>query len=411
MTSTFRNRMRHEKAATVSAIAVTALAFAFPVLQPAQAQTYSILHVFTGGKDGGGAGGPLTEGPDNELYGASPLGGKYDYGMLFKMTKDGKHETFLNSFQYWNGLDPNPNLILDPSGVIYGETNNGGDDNYTGVFYGLSGHKETVIHQFPYNLTTDGYNPVGQIAVDAQGNFYGATQNGGTTNNNGTIFKIDPSGNETVLYNFQGQADGSSPGGVVLGPDGDLYGTTSCTWSCYSEGGEVFKIDTSGNLTVLYTFTGGASGGTPNGYLLFDAAGNIYGTTYLGGTGPCDAYGYPGCGTVFKLAPDGTETVLYSFQGSTDGNAPPGGVIADSKGNLYGVTTGGGDLNINNGGCGVVYEVTPQGQETVLHTFEGSPNDGCVPEGELLLSKNVLYGIAAAGSTYKYGSVFKIDLK
>jgi uncharacterized repeat protein (TIGR03803 family) len=246
------------------------------------------------------------------------------------------------------------------------------------------------------------------MAVDAQGNFYGATRNGGTTNN-GTIFKIDPAGNETVLYNFLGQADGSLPLGLVWGPDGALYGATSCTYTCYSGGGTLFKVDTAGNLTTLYSFAGTTDGNVPNGYLQFDAAGNIYGTTFFGGLNGCGYYTF-GCGTVFKLAPDGTETVVYEFQGSTDGTYPSGGVIADTKGNLYGVTLNGGDLNINAPpGCGVVYKLNTRGKETVLHTFESS--DGCQPEGELLLSKKVLYGAANAGGTTAYGAIFKIDLK
>jgi uncharacterized repeat protein (TIGR03803 family) len=402
--------VRQEKAATVSAIAILSLAFALPALQPAQAQTFSILHVFTGGKDGGGSRGPLIEGPDHQLYGASTVGGKYLEGNLFKMTEDGKHETLLDSFKYWNGYEPNPYLILDPSGTIYGATSQGGANGDIGTFYEvISRNHEKVIHQFPYNVTTDGNGPAGAIAVDAQGNYYGATSGGGA-NGSGTIYKIDPSGNETVLYNFSpANVSGGDPGGLVLGPDGDLYGTAGCSYSCYSGGGTVFKVDMSGNLTTLYAFSGGSDGNDPGGALLFDAAGNIYGTTFFGGTGPCNTDGYAGCGTIFKLAPNGTETVLYNFQGSTDGAFPSSGVIADGKGNIYGVTLNGGDLNLYfNEGCGVAYELNTQGQESVLHTFESG--DGCLPEGELLRSRNVLYGVAFEGGSGD-GTVFKIDLK
>jgi uncharacterized repeat protein (TIGR03803 family) len=377
-------------------------------VQAAQAQTFKVIHYFSGLLDGGNSVGPLTEGPDHRLYGVSNLGGKYLFGNVFKIAKDGRDLTVVNSFEYWNGYEPSPWLIFGPAGTILGTTSQGGGDNDLGVFYELSAHhKETVLHQFPYGGTADGWAPGGPMATDGQGNIYAATGTGGTSDF-GTIYKIDTSGNETILYNFLGQSDGSGPEGLVSGPGGYFYGTTACSDACYTGGsGHVFKVDSAGNLTILYTFSGGADGGDPNAYLLFDAKGNIFGTTGLGGNSGCPIGNFDyGCGVVFKLTPEGKESVIYAFPPapSLGGANPSSGVIADGKGNLYGVTVDGGT-----DACGVAYKVSLKGEETVLHSFQAP--DGCPPEGEMLLSGNTLYGVSRFGAGAGFGSLWTIDLK
>ena len=204
------------------------------------------------------------------------------------------------------------------------------------------------------------------------------------------------------LYSFTGGADGGSPAaGVILDPAGNLYGTTA--FGGASDQGVVFKLDTTGTETVLYSFTGGTDGGKPQAGLIRDSAGNIYGTTTFGGI----ASGYSGYGVVFKLDTTGTETVLHSFTGGADGSGP-GGVIRDSAGNLYGTTGGGGIANCLFGGCGVVYKLDTTGTETVLYSFTGG-SDGSGPGDVILDSAGNLYGITDGGGASNLGVVFKLD--
>jgi uncharacterized repeat protein (TIGR03803 family) len=179
---------------------------------------------------------------------------------------------------------------------------------------------------------------------------------------------------EKVLHAFQGGSDGAQPsGGLVADQNGNLYGPTEgggTGTECDGNTGcgTLFKIAKDGGETVLYSFQGGSDGISPIGSLLIDNSGNLYGATQGGAGSGCAGYG---CGTVFKLATDGTETVLYAFQGGSDGQLPAGGLIADTSGNLYGLTGQGGDLNGSEcaevGGCGTVYEVQPNGTKITLY--------------------------------------------
>lgn len=198
---------------------------------------------------------------------------------------------------------------------------------------------------------------------------------------------------ESVLYSFKGGNDGASAvlGNLVADKQGNLYGTTpyggtansKCTnGSC----GVVFKITPAGKEKVLYRFTGGADGGFPQSGLAIDAQGNLYGTTFSGGIANCSGNG---CGTVFKVTPSGTETVLYSFTNGNDGALPKGGLVLDKLGNLYGTTEVGIASTF-----GTVFKLTPSGTETVLHYFAGGTADGADPSyGNLLMDANGnLYG-------------------
>jgi uncharacterized repeat protein (TIGR03803 family) len=189
------------------------------------------------------------------------------------------------------------------------------------------------------------------VIRDPAGNLYGTTNGaysdvgGGGSHNAGVVFKVDPFGNDTVLYSFTGGADGSSPNGLIRDLQGNLYGTTSGGGA--SGAGVVFKVDTSGNETVLYSFAGGSDGGYPLWVTLVrDSAGDLYGTTGGGGAS--------GAGVVFKLDTSGHETVLYSFTGGADGGTPYAGVVLSPEGNLYGTTAFGGQTN-----AGVVFEIKP----------------------------------------------------
>jgi uncharacterized repeat protein (TIGR03803 family) len=203
----------------------------------------------------------------------------------------------------------------------------------------------------------------------------------------------------SVLYSFKGGTDGANPfGGLLRDSGGNLYGTTiyGGTGGCNDGFGDlgcgtVFKLDTSGNETVLHSFTGTPDGEYPYAGLVRDSSGNLYGTTESGGVGSCTGFG-AGCGTAFKLDTSGNETVLHSFTGTPDGEYPAAGLVRDSSGNLYGTTIQGGS-NPGPYTSGTVFKIDAGGNETVLHSFTGHPSDGASPFAELMLdSVGNLYG-------------------
>jgi uncharacterized repeat protein (TIGR03803 family) len=341
---------------------------------------------------------------------------------VYKLTKDGV-ETILYSFT--DGADgalPRGGLVLDTAGNLYGTTSAGGTGGYGVVFKMDAAGNEAVLYSFTGGA--DGGEPDGRLFIDGAGNIYGTTLSGGTSGN-GVVFKLDTTGKESVLYNFAGSPDGSSPNaGLLQNVANTFYGTTTgggnldCGSSTKPVGcGTVFKLDTSGNETVLYRFTGGddgADGAFPLTSLIQDSAGNLYGTTAAGSPGPCydiiNPNPRPGsfiihCGTVFKVDGTGTETVLHHFAGQNDGASPQGDLIIDWAGNLYGTTPYGGtghclafgtpDVNV---GCGTIYKVDWNGNETVLYSFS-SP--GIAPEGGMVAD--------ASGNLYgtTHGSVFE----
>ncbi len=215
---------------------------------------------------------------------------------------------------------------------------------------------------------TDGSYPNGALIADAMGTYYGTTRVGGSSGF-GTVYKV-ANGQESVIYGFTGGSDGSFPrDGLLLDAEGSLYGVTSSGGD--SGLGTVFKITLDGTKTTLHSFAGSTDDGAdPNGDLIADADGNLYGTTFSGGIGDCDG----GCGTVFKLMPDGQESILYAFVGTPrpEGASPAAGLIADAEGNLYGTTYHGGKPGCGQPtGCGTIFKITPDGQESVLHEFKG----------------------------------------
>jgi uncharacterized repeat protein (TIGR03803 family) len=321
----------------------------------------TVLHTFTG-PDGVNPVASLIRDEEGNLYGTAVAGGSSagGGGTVFRLDRAGK-ETVLYSFT--GGADGSApyGVIRDEKGNLYGTTQYGGASN-DGVVYRLDRtRKETLLHTF--TGTPDGVNPTGGLIRDEEGNLYGATTRGGTAGI-GLVFKLDPTGQETVLYSFAGGADGAYPeGGLVRDEVGTIYGTTAIGGAFNN--GVVFRLDRSGKETVLYTFTGGTDGAFPYGSL-FLGAGYLYGTTFFGGdlTSPeLDCSG-TGCGVVFKLDQAGTETVLYTFTGAADGANPYVGLLQDEEGNFYGTTGYGGDLTspqplCTGFGCGVVFKLKP----------------------------------------------------
>ncbi|MGP8200630.1 MAG: choice-of-anchor tandem repeat GloVer-containing protein [Limisphaerales bacterium] len=253
----------------------------------------------------------------------------------------------------------------------------------------------TTIYSFsPYAATDAGIEPVAGLALGGDGNFYGTTTGGGA-NGPGTVFRATPSGSETTLYSFDIRYDGGEPRcALVLGNDGNFYGTTSdYHGSGLNNQGTVFRISTGGAFAVLATFNG-TNGAEPFGGLVVGADSNFYGTTSSGGAS--------GSGTVFKMTPSGTLTTLHSFSGGTsDGGCPKAGLVQGNNGDFYGVTTGEDTFS-----SGTVFKITAAGVLTTLHRF-GS--DGIDPYGGLVLGTDGnFYGTTSAGGAHGDGTVFKI---
>ena len=276
-----------------------------------------------------------------------------------------------------------------------------------------------------FDGTDGGAFPAGVSLVQAtDGNFYGITESGGAYNNSmfcqggcGTVFKVTPQGALTTLYSFCAQSnctDGAVPfGGLALGRDGNLYGTTTVggAYNCNSHRcGTVFKITTGGSLATLYSFcsqSNCADGSYPLAGLVQGSDGNFYGTTYEGGSD--DFCPLDGCGTVFVITPGGTLTTLYRFcpqMGCLDGANPIAGLVQGNDGNFYGTSQA---------SLGTVFKMTPQGTLTTLYSFSGL--DGAYPRGVLVQgSDGNFYGTTEAGgggglgicSEYGCGTVFRI---
>jgi len=396
------------KSIRVCAVASLAAACVMTMLaaQSAQAQTYTqkVLHTFTGGTDGANPYAALIRDAQGNFYGTTEGGGSSGfYGTVFKLDKTGK-ETVL--YRFTGGADggvPYDSLIEDAQGNLYGTTRLHGAYGYGVVFKLSKIGKETVLYSFcpGGGVCTDGANPYAGLIRDAKGNLYGTTFGGGASGA-GTVFKLSMSGKETVRYTFTAGTDGGMPGaGLIRDAKGNLYGTTYMGGA--SGNGTVFKLDPTGKETVLYSFTGGTDGANPFAGLI-RAKGNFYGTTTTGVANK---------GTVFELSHVGgkwTEKTLYAFTGGTDGANPSAGVILDAKGNIYGTTSNGGDLNSCNGlGCGVVFKLDTSGTETVLYSFTGG-DDGANPVdvGVIQDVKGNLYGTTWQQGASGYGTVFKL---
>ncbi|MGH6890425.1 MAG: choice-of-anchor tandem repeat GloVer-containing protein [Rhizomicrobium sp.] len=253
------------------------------------------------------------------------------------------------------------------------------------------------------------------MVVAANGNFYGTTEACGKHLWYGTVFKFE-SGlhrRESLLYSFKGGRDGSYPeAGLIGDAQGNLYGTTGyggrtklCTVGGFGGCGTIFRLAPDGTKTVLYEFKGPPDDGfIPAAELVMDASGNLYGTTVEGGVSGCE---YETCGVVFRLAPDGTETVLHAFTGKHgDGGNPPAALTFDSAGDLYGTTEYGGTKGCGTG-CGTIFEIAPDGTETILYRFTDG-RDGAEPSAGLVADgKGNYYGTARGGGEYGDGTVFE----
>ncbi|HUO28928.1 MAG TPA: choice-of-anchor tandem repeat GloVer-containing protein [Bryobacteraceae bacterium] len=401
------------------------------------AGNFQVLYAFTGSSWDNASVGPnagVTLDSAGNLYGATAYGGVG--GMVYKISASGQETTLFNFTGAPGGSFPFGSVVRDPEGNLYG-TAGGGTTAYGTLYKVDPAGQETVLYTF---TGTVGW----QIARDSAGNLYGDA--GVVIGGGGQIFKFSPSGEYSVLYKFTGGADGTGCNGVDLDAQGNLYGASVGPAAPY---GLIFKLTPAGQFSILHTFTG-LDGDTPNSALTIDAAGNIYGTTTNGGPngagvlfkisaagqfqdlyafhlgvggglptagvvldaegniyGTTQAYGKGWAGTVYKLAPSGNYKVLYSFTDEADGGFP-NAVVLDAAGNLYGTTWSGGPAGAN--GYGVVFELTPSGQETVLHSFTGG-DDGSQPEAGVILDPaGNLYGTTPYGGAAQGGVLFKIEM-
>jgi uncharacterized repeat protein (TIGR03803 family) len=295
---------------------------------------------------------------------------------------------------------------VDASGDVYGTTAYGGKAGGGTVFeFAAGGGGETVLHDFG-SKKKDGMTPLATPIRDQAGNLYGTTMQGGA-NVKGTVFKLAPDGHETILYSFcslSGCTDGQWPyAGLVFDNAGNLYGTTVKGGNADCNCGTVFELSASGVETVLHAFVGGSDGATPFAGLMMDGSGNLFGTTLNGGGSTnCTS----GCGTVFEIAEGGSESVIHAFSGTSDGAEPYAGLISDTNGNLYGTASAGGANN-----KGVIFKIAAGGTESVLYNFCNLSfcADGSTPYGTLIEDQNGnLFGTTTLGGVNIPGTVFEL---
>ncbi|HUI83020.1 MAG TPA: choice-of-anchor tandem repeat GloVer-containing protein [Candidatus Binatia bacterium] len=366
------------------------------------------------GTHGAGPQSPPIQGSDGNFYGTTFEGGAQRFGTVYQVTPQGGVTVLHNFCSQSNCADgsfPVGGLVEGNDGNFYGTTSQGGAHNVGIVFVISAGGSFNVLHSF---TTTggDGINPYAGLVKGQDGNFYGTTKAGGNGGgqSRGTVFKITPAGVLTTLYRFCSVGactDGADPySPLVLASDGNFYGTTSagghdtCVFSC----GTVFKITPDGTLTTLYSFSQ-SDGAEPLAGLAQASDGNLYGTTWMGGTS--SGCGGEGCGTVFKITLNGAFTNLYNFctqSNCADGRDPYYGTLVQaSDGLLYGTTWQGGSDNTCSNGCGVLFRIELGGRFTTVHSFTRT-TDGASPfAGLTQASDGKLYGTTTFGGNNGLG--------
>jgi uncharacterized repeat protein (TIGR03803 family) len=364
------------------------IAFTLAVARPALAQTETMLHSFNG-KDGSLPGQRLTLDSAGNLYG-STVGNYPSIGSIFKLATTGQLKVLYRFSDGKSRLFTTGKLVLDSHGNLYGVDQTGGEFGEGSIFKLSSSGVFSVLYSFTGKA--DGAFPNGVIS-DAQGNLYGTANFGGAFNQ-GSVFEFTPGHGVKTLYSFMGSTDGGEPFDSALYRDteGSLFGTTMFDGGKISLG-VVFKVTPNGTESVLHTFLGGSDGAHPKGSLISDGKGNLYGTTSSGEN--------LSGGTVFRITTAGVLTELHTFSGS-DGFDPNAGLAMDANGNLFGTTFSGGSS-----GDGVIFEITPQDVETVLHNFSG--RDGSFPYNGLIIDQlGNLYGTTGFGGAFDQGAVLKL---
>ena len=371
--------------------------------QPAVAQTYTVIHNFTGENDDGAnpyAGPTLNSSGD--LYGTTYTGGAFGAGSVYELSPSGSGWNYSTLYSFLGESDgdgPAFGALALYDGALFGTTEGGG---YLGVAFKVgmteTGWHEAVMHSFGHG--TDGNEPIGGVVFDQAGNFYGTTLLGGAYGN-GTVYQVTPSGVERVLYSFTGRQDAVNPAATVaLDADGNIYGTTSFG-GAYGVGA-IYELSPSGSTyseKVLYSFEGRKDGQNPVGGLILDTAGNLYGGTFDGGI--------KGGGTVYELSQSGGSwsfTLLYSFSGGYGG--PYNQLTFDAKENLYGTTMGEGA-----NGFGQIFRLTPNHgawEFTDLYDFSDGSDGGDPYGGVAVDSHGNIFGTTNIGGSANQGVMFEI---
>jgi uncharacterized repeat protein (TIGR03803 family) len=356
------------------------------VAAPTYAATFTLL--------ASGINGPLEVSAviGTTAYGTTQYGGTAGGGTLFSVTSARKVTTLHSFVPATEGKMPNDMLAVDPSGNVFGTTQQGGEFGGGTIFEFTAGHVLKVVHAFDASAG-DGSTPLqGLTRSTTTGALYGAAA-GGAISTNGSVFEVQPSGAYVTRYEFKSAGDGHCPySSVAVDTQGNVYGTVVGGGFGGDPNGAVWKLSPKNKLTPLYLFKDGADGEYPDQSPIVDAAGNLYGTIIT-------KAGTTYAGAVWKIDTTGKFSLLHKFTGMTDGFAPNGPLIINTDGSLYGTTQSGGGTKAKPG-YGTVFRLTPAGVFTTIHTFTGP--DGSNPTGTLAHdSTGAIYGATGAGTVYK----------
>ncbi len=363
------------------------------VFRLTSAGAFSQVMSFLGGYDGNEPLAPLVQETNGNFYGTTYLGGTAGLGVIFQLTTSGVLTPIYSFTNKTSGENPAGGLVQGNDGSLYGTTYAGGAKN-SGVLFKVTTNGALTVLQSLTN-TTSGSHPLAGLALGTNGNFYGTTYQGGSSGE-GAVFQMTPAGSATLLYSFTNGVDGSYPSaGLIEGSDGSFYGTAILGGT--NNHGSVFKISSAGALTPLYSFTGGLDGATPESQLVQGAPGVFYGTTTNGGSN--------NFGVVFKITSAGAFTSLYSFTNGEDGALPVAGLAVGANGNLYGTTFSGGSNFM-----GTLFEITASGHFTPLYSFTGGPDGANPAAALALGYDGNFYGTASSGGASGGGTAFRLGL-
>ena len=404
-------KMRKAKPFRVPQLSAAMLVLAIATATAAHGQTFSVLYNF--GTHAGDPSNPvytglLAQGRDGNLYSTTPNGGSTypPAGTMFRITPTGTLTVPYNFNYTSGGTQPESGLTLGTDGDFYGTSYGGGAFSLGTVFKTTASGALTPL----YNFGTckypcgEGVHPNAPPVEGRDGNFYGTTAYTIDGSNDGVIYKITPTGTYTTLHRFTATTGYNPQAPLILGADGNFYGTTTlggknvssyCVNNAYYTCGTVFKMTPSGTVTFLHEFDK-TDGAGPLAPVVQGTDGNFYGTTSRGG----DANGD---GVIFKLTPSGQFTLLHTFNGTTDGKQPSGGLVEATDGNFYGATTIGGSKNY-----GTIYKITAAGAFSVVYNFDNTT--GATPQVTLFQHTNGdLYGDAYGGGKSGYGAIYTLD--